>query len=189
MATSNELAPSRVDTALQHAPLALLAKTEGVEQQEDHRAYAVISFINRNHSDTPASQTTLPVGKTTGGNDAVEASWKTQAAAAGVSKNYCPHHPHARWIRFDPAGQAWCDKMECWGCYRLMKIGEALGYRPLVSPTSTIGQVITVWSSFVTSQGSFAVVTATQQAIDLCKASGIEVPDLSVEVPRLVSAW
>ncbi len=79
--------------------------------------------------------------------------------------------------------------MECWDCYRFMKIGEALGYRPLVGPTSTIGQGIAAWSSFVTSQGSFAVVTATQQAIELCKASSIEVPDLSVEVPRLVSAW
>jgi len=188
MATSHKLAPSRVDTALQHAPLALLAKTEGVEQQEDHRAHAVISVINRNHSNTPVSQTTLPVGNTAGGSDA-EASWKMQEASAGMSKNCCLHHPHARWIRFDPAGQAWCDRMECWDCYRLMKIGEALGYRPLVGPTSTIGQGIAVWSSFVTSQGSFAVVTATQQAMDLCKASGIEVPDLSVEVPRLVSVW
>ncbi len=189
MATSHELAPSQVDTALQHIPLALLVKTENGQQQEGHRAYAVISVINGNHSDTPASQTTLPVGNTTGGSDAADSPWKTQAAIAGVSKNYCPHHPHARWIRFDPAGQAWCDKMECWDCYRLMKIGEALGYRPLVGPTSTIGQGIAAWSSFVTSQGSFIVATATQQAIELCKASSIEVPDLSVEVPRLVSAW
>ncbi len=187
MATSHELAPSRVDTALQHAPLALFAKTEGVQQQEDHRAHAVISVINRNHSDTPASQTVLPVGNTTGGSDAVESSWKTQAAAAGMSKNYCPHHPHARWIRFDPAGQAWCDKMECWDCYRLMKIGEALDYQQLSGRTSTIGHGMAAWSSFVTSQGSFAIVTATQQAIALCEASGIEVPDLSGEVQRLVS--
>jgi hypothetical protein len=45
------------------------------------------------------------------------------------------------------------------------------------------------WSSFVTSRGSFAVLTATEQAIAFCKALGVEVPDLSGEVKRLVSAW
>jgi hypothetical protein len=45
------------------------------------------------------------------------------------------------------------------------------------------------WSSFVTSQGSFAMLTATHYAIDLCKTLGLEVPDLSGEVKRLVAAW
>jgi hypothetical protein len=27
---------------------------------------------------------------------------------------------------FNPSGQAWCDRMDCLDCYRLMKIGEAL---------------------------------------------------------------
>ena len=72
-----------------------------------------------------------------------------------------------------------------------MKIGEALDYRPLSEYTRGIvalKQGIKAWSSFVTSQGSFAVLTATQYAIDICKALGIEVPDLSGEVQRLVSA-
>jgi len=67
-----------------------------------------------------------------------------------------------------------------------MRIGEALGYQQLAG--RTIGKGIEAWSSFVTSQGPFVIVTATQQAIDLCEASGVEVPDLSVEVQHLVSA-
>jgi len=79
--------------------------------------------------------------------------------------------------------------MNCWDCYRLMKIGEALDYRPLTEYTRgivTLEQGMETWSSFVTSQGSFAVLTATQYAIDLCKAVGVEVPDLSSEVKHLV---
>ncbi|MGZ3630600.1 MAG: hypothetical protein ACXVDN_23455 [Ktedonobacteraceae bacterium] len=79
--------------------------------------------------------------------------------------------------------------MDCWDSYRLMKIGEALDYRSLAEYTSGIvklGQGLEVWSSFVTSQGSFGVLTATQYTIDLCKALGVEVPDLSGEVKRLV---
>ena len=121
--------------------------------------------------------------------DSTESPEKEQTDTAVVSQNRCPRHPNMRWIRFDPAGQAWCDKMECWDCYRLMKIGEALGYRELSGCTSTIGQGMAAWSFFVTSQGSFAIVTTTQQAIALCEASGIEVPDLSGEVQHLVSAW
>ena len=81
--------------------------------------------------------------------------------------------------------------MDCWDSYRLMKIGEALDYRPLSEYTKGIvklEQGIEAWSSFVTSQGSFAVLTATQYAIDFCKTLGIEVPDLSGEVKRLVHA-
>ena len=73
-----------------------------------------------------------------------------------------------------------------------MKIGEALDYRPLAEYTRgivTLEQGIVAWSSFVILQGSFGVLTATQYAIDFCKALGVEVPDLSGEVKRLVSAW
>ena len=80
--------------------------------------------------------------------------------------------------------------MDCWDCYRLMKIGEALGYRSLSKFTRgivTIEQGIEAWSSLVTSQGSFGVLTATQYSIDLCKALAVEVPDLSGEVKRLVA--
>jgi len=123
-------------------------------------------------------------------NDA--SSGKARAGPLAPGKKRCPHHPHARWIRFDPSGQAWCDHMDCWDCYRLMKIGEALDYRPLSKYTRGIvalEQGIDAWSSFVTSQGSFAVLSATEHAIAFCKALGLEVPDLSGEVQRLVSAW
>src|SRR5207302_1016880 len=85
-------------------------------------------------------------------------------------KNRCPHHTQERLVRFDPAGQAWCDRMDCWDCYRLMKIGEALGYRCL---TDQGGQrLIThgkeAWTAFVRSQRPFMVMSATQQAIALC---------------------
>jgi len=72
-----------------------------------------------------------------------------------------------------------------------MKIGEALGYRPLSEYTRGIvalEQGREAWSSFVTTQGSFAVLTATQYAIALCKALAVEVPDLSGEVQRLMSS-
>ncbi len=81
--------------------------------------------------------------------------------------------------------------MDCWDCYRLMKIGEALDYRSLSKYTRGIvklEQGIEAWSSFVITQVSFKVLTATQYAIDLCKTLGVEVPDLSGEVKRLVPA-
>jgi len=100
----------------------------------------------------------------------------------------CPHHPHAKLVRFDPAGQAWCDKLACWDCYRLMKIGEALEYRCLtdLGEKVVIDQGLAAWSAFVLSQRPFLVVVATEKAIALCKALDIEVPDLSGEVKRLV---
>ena len=103
----------------------------------------------------------------------------------------CPRHPQARWVRYDPAGQAWCDKMDCWDCYRLMKLGEALGYPQLAAiggTADTIEQGIEAWSCFVTSRSPFDVVVATQQAIAFCQTLGVEVPDLSGEVPRLIPA-
>jgi len=81
--------------------------------------------------------------------------------------------------------------LACRLLYRLMKIGKALDYRPLSKYTRgivTLEQGIETWSSFVSTQGSFAVLSATQYTIDLCKAVGVEVPDLSGEVQRLVSA-
>ena len=125
-----------------------------------------------------------------GAKDACSGQKRTHLPA--VSKSRCPRHPKAQWVRFDPSGQAWCDKTDCWDCYRLMKIGEALGYQQLlsqISTTASIGQGIEAWATFVVSQGSFAVLTATQQAIALCEVLGVEVPDLSSEVQRLVPAW
>jgi hypothetical protein len=78
--------------------------------------------------------------------------------------------------------------LACRLLYRLMKIGEALEYRCLtdVGGKVVIDQGIAAWSTFVRSQRAFLVVVATEQAIALCKAIGIEVPDVSDEVKRLV---
>ena len=119
-------------------------------------------------------------------NDA--SSGKARAGPLAPGKKRCPHHPHARWIRFDPSGQAWCDHMDCWDCYRLMKIGEALEYRCLtdLGGKVVIDQGMAAWSAFVLSQRAFLVVVATEKAIALFKAMGIEVPDVSGEVKRLM---
>ena len=103
-------------------------------------------------------------------------------------RNHCPHHPQARLVRFDPSGQAWCDKMDCWDCFRLMKIGEALEYRRVtdLGGKVVIEEGIAAWSAFVRTQRAFLVVVATEQAMALCKTMEIEVPDVSDEVKRLV---
>jgi hypothetical protein len=63
---------------------------------------------------------------------------KVRASHVTHSKKRCPHHPYARWVRYDPSSQARCDKMDCWDRYRLMKIGVALDYRPLSKYTRGI---------------------------------------------------
>jgi DNA-binding CsgD family transcriptional regulator len=107
---------------------------------------------------------------------------------AFLQRQRCPHHPQAHLVRFDPSGQAWCDKLECWDCYRLMKIGEALEYRCLTDLTGKlmIDQGMAAWSAFAWSQRAFMIVIATEQAIAMCQTLEIEVPDLSGEVKRLV---
>jgi hypothetical protein len=176
----------------------ILSQREDMQDAQDRRGVAVNSVINRNQrnqSELQCSQVTPQVKHIEGvtalhPNDA--SPGKARASPFAPSKKRCPHHPHARWIRFDPSGQAWCDHMDCWDCYRLMRIGEALDYRPLSKYTRGIvalEQGMDAWSSFVTSQGSFAVLSATEHAIAFCKALGLEVPDLSGEVQRLVSAW
>jgi hypothetical protein len=193
----------QVDASLQHesARTETLKEREDVQQYDNHRGVAVISAINRNQrhqcnqcnqSEAISPQMVFQCEDTEGDIVPVvtDESLKTQQACVpALQKNRCPHHPHTRWVRFDPVGQAWCDRMDCWDCYRLMKIGEALDYHSLAEYTRGIvklEQGIEAWSSFVTAQGSFAVLTATQYAIDLCKAMGVEVPDLSGEVKRLV---
>jgi len=194
---TDERDPPPAGASLQYLPEAgdLLSEKEDLQGAQDHQvdyADGVINRNQRNQSDLPCSQATLRVEGSEGAialypNDV--SPGKARASPYAPGKKCCAHHPHARWIRFDPSGQAWCDKMDCWDCYRLMKIGEALDYRPLSEYTRgivTLEQGIEAWSSFVTSQGSFAVLTATQYAIDLCKALAVEVPDLSGEVQRLV---
>ena len=69
-----------------------------------------------------------------------------------------------------------------------MKIGEALEYRCLrnLGGTVVIDQGMAAWSAFVRAPRAFLIVVATEQAIAMCKAREIEVPDLSSEVKRLV---
>jgi AAA domain-containing protein len=107
---------------------------------------------------------------------------------APIYRNRCPRHPQARLVRIDPSGQSWCDKMDCWDCFRLMKIGEALEYRRVtdLGGNLMIEEGIAAWSNFVRTQRAFLVVVATEQAIEMCKALDIEVPDVSGEVKRLV---
>jgi AAA domain len=190
--------PSSAGSSIQYLleTVDLLTKKEDIQGTQDHRVDYDDGIINRNQrnqSDLQHSQATLWVEQRES-NTALHTNGafaaKARASPSASNKKRCPHHPHTRWIRFDPSGQAWCDKMDCWDCYRLMKIGEALDYQSLSKYTRgivTLEQGIEAWSSFVTSQGSFAVLTATQYAIDLCKALGIEVPNLSGEVKRLVS--
>jgi hypothetical protein len=64
-------------------------------------------------------------------NDGTDNTALEKQTEAFLQRNRCPHHPQAQLVRFEPAGQAWCDKMDCWDCYRMMKIGEALEYRCL----------------------------------------------------------
>jgi hypothetical protein len=171
----------------------LLFQQHDVQVTQDERvddAHVVINRNQRNHFDLACSQIEQKAGNNTQYLNN-ESAGKARASPCAHDKKHCPHHPHARWVRYDPSGQAWCDKMDCWDCYRLMKIGEALDYRPLSNYTGgivTIGQGREAWSSFVTSQGSFAVLTATQYVIELCKRLRLEVPDLSGEVKRLVKA-
>jgi len=91
-------------------------------------------------------------------------------------------------VRFDPAGQVWCDRMDCWDCYRLMKIGEALDYRSLKERGGKllIEEGMEAWAAYVLTQRTFLVTWATQEALTLCRALGIEEPELSGEVKRLI---
>jgi hypothetical protein len=109
-------------------------------------------------------------------------------SASLACRNRCPHHPRERLVRFDPAGQVWCDRLDCWDCYRLMKLGETLGYRSLTDRGGQhlIDEGREAWSAFVLSQRPFLIVVATEAAIAQCKALGLDVPDLSSEVKQLL---
>lgn len=140
----------------------------------------------RNHCVEPASLEEVPATAATSGN---HTSSLQDHAVSSCEKHQCPHHPHQRRVRFDPAGQAWCDQPGCWDCYRLMKIGEALHYPPLVDRGGKrlIEQGQEAWSRFVCTQRAFPIVVATEEAIIVCHKRGIAVPDLSGEVVRLQS--
>ncbi len=109
-------------------------------------------------------------------------------SASQACRDRCPHHPRERLVRFDPAGQAWCDRLDCWDCYRLMKLGETLGYGSLTDRGGQhlIDEGKEAWSAFVLSQRPFLIVVATEAAVTQCKALGLDVPDLSSEVKQPV---
>jgi hypothetical protein len=127
----------------------------------------------------------------TGESQGDEASAKdggSNDSSKQVAQNRCPHHPRERLVRFDPAGQAWCDRLNCWDCYRLMKLGEALGYSSVTDRGGQhlISESREAWSAFVLSEQPFLVMLATEAAIAQCKVRGLDVPDLSGEVKQLV---
>jgi hypothetical protein len=136
---THEPDPPPIGASLQYFSEArdLLNEREDIQGAQDQRVDYADGVINRNQcnqSDLPCSQAKLWVEHNEGEiavdlNDS--SPGKARASPFVQSRKRCPHHPHARWIRFDPSGQAWCDRMDCWDCYRLMKIGEAPDYRPL----------------------------------------------------------
>jgi hypothetical protein len=168
-----------------------LCEHEALLQEDRHqREPAVINgitVINRNQRNQldvsePSSDIRgkLPCGGDQGAG--------TQRGEARFQRSRCPHHPRARMVRFDPAGQAWCDRLDCWDCYRLMKIGEVLGYRCL---TERGGKLLIeegreAWATYARTQRAFLVSWATQEALTLCRGLGIQEPELSGEVKRLV---
>jgi hypothetical protein len=159
-----------------------------IQQDGEQNETTVISVINRNHC--PQLEAPIPTvqARDEGPGRANSTTQAEQNTLVRRQRNRCPHHPQERLVRFDPAGQAWCDRMDCWDCYRLMKIGEALGYRCLTDQGGQrlINQSVEAWAAFVRSQRPFMVMSATQQAIVLCQSLRVEVPDLSGEVTRLV---
>jgi hypothetical protein len=69
-----------------------------------------------------------------------------------------------------------------------MKIGETLCYRSLTDRGGQrlINDGMEAWTAFVLSQRPFIIVVATEAAIAQCKERGIDVPDLSGEMKKLV---
>ena len=88
----------------------------GVQEHRVDDAGGVINCNQRNQFDLPCSQAMLQLEQSESDSalHTNDASYgKAQASPFVHSKKRCLHHPHARWIRFDPSGQAWCDKMDC----------------------------------------------------------------------------
>ena len=165
-----------------------VAEMQQDAEHDETTVISVINNINRNQchqSEAPTLAEAMQGEPARGENNTAHAN---QGDRSTRQKNRCPHHPNERRVRCDPASQAWCDRLDCWDCYRLMKIGEALGYRCLTDQGGQclINQGMEAWVTFVLSQRPFMVMSATQQAIALCQALAIEVPDLSGEVTRLV---
>jgi hypothetical protein len=171
----------------QHGNFGSLERSE--EERERDSATMDIPIENENHHchlHQPRNQRNHPHQDDILAVEAEEAEVDDSASQAG--RNGCPHHPRERLVRFDPAGQAWCDRLDYWDCYRLMKLGEALGYTSLSDRGGQhlIDEGRVAWSAFAVSQRPFLTAVATEAAIAQCKALGLDVPDLSGEVKQSV---
>ena len=69
-----------------------------------------------------------------------------------------------------------------------MKIGEALDYRCLTERGGKrlIEEGIEAWATYVRTQRTFLIAWAIQEVLALFRVLGIEEPDLTGEVKRLV---
>ena len=159
-------------------------------QEDRHQQEAAITNVITRNQRNQCHQLTTSEPLTEENQALREAEQAAQGEPGGTSAQtqHCPHHPRARLVRFDPAGQAWCDHLECWSCYRLMKIGEALSYRclPERGGKLLITEGREVWATYVRTQRAFLVTWAVQEAVALCRALGIPEPELWNEVPRLI---
>src|SRR6266516_1787270 len=135
----------------------------GERQQESSKDELTIINGHHHHHRNQCNQRnqfqqqTSTVGVRDGSSVEAGTTIQEEQNEASVDKNRCPHHPHAQLVRFDPSGQAWCDKMDCWDCFRLMKIGEALAYRCVtdLGGKMVIEEGIAAWSTFVCTQRAF----------------------------------
>jgi AAA domain-containing protein len=192
-ATSFTKKPAPDDAAIgQQGMKSIKPGQHEVPSHEDHHQQELvvisgINVINRNqcnqlHVLEPSldMRDTLPCE----GNQSIG----TMPGEVSLQRNRCPHHPRARMVHFDPAGQAWCDRQDCWDCFRLMKIGEALKYRRLTERGGKllIEEGMEAWAAYVRTQRAFLVAWVTEEALALCRALGIQEPELSGEVQRLV---
>jgi predicted transcriptional regulator len=192
-ATSSTEKPVRDDAAIEQQGMKSIKPGQHeVPSQEDHHqqepiVITGITVINRNQCNQlhvldpllDIRDNLLGEGNQNTGTTPDEVS---------LQRNRCPHHPRARMVRFDPAGQAWCDRQDCWDCFRLMKIGEALMYSRLTERGGKllIEEGLEAWATYVRTQRAFLVIWATEEALALCRVVGIEEPELSGEVKRLV---
>jgi hypothetical protein len=191
--TSSTEKPARDDAGCEQQGLqsTSLCEHEALTQEDHHqREPAVINgitVINRNQcNQLDVSEPSLDIRDKLPCKGDQGAG--TQRGEASFQRSRCPHHPRARMVRFDPAGQAWFDRLDCWDCYRLMKIGEALKYRRLTEQGGKllIEEGREAWATYVRTQRAFLVSWATQEAVELCRGLGIQKPELSGEVKRLV---
>jgi hypothetical protein len=170
-----------------------LSVREGVGEIDLECNTSELTVINCHHRNQRNHCNQFPVQRAIRGvhgatSDERGISTQEEQRDAPLDRIRCLHHPQAQLVRFDPSGQAWCDKMDCWDCFRLMKIGEALGYRRVtdLGGKVVIEEGMAAWSAFVHASRAFLIVVATEEAITMCKALDIEVPDVSDEVKRLV---